>query len=107
MLALTRRVVLRLVVAAVVSSASAAAVAAVGVFAATVHLFLVFLLALVLVAVVLEPDLHLRGGEPDAHGHLLTLRGRQVLLHLETFLQFVNLREWGDLFFEININTIK
>ena len=52
---------------------------------------LVLPLPLALVAAVLEPDLHLRGGEFEAGGQVLSLRGRQVALLLEASLQLEHL----------------
>ena len=40
---------------------------------------------------VLEPDLHLRGGEFEAGGQVLSLRGRQVALLLKASLQLEHL----------------
>ena len=48
-----------------------------------------------LVAVVLEPDLHLCGGEVDEARQLLDLGGAQVLLLLEPPLQLVHLGTQG------------
>jgi len=53
---------------------------------------LVLPLPLALVAAVLEPDLHLRGGELEAGGEVLPLRGGQVALLLEAPLQLEHLR---------------
>ena len=52
---------------------------------------LVLPLPLALVAAVLEPDLHLRGGEFEAGGQVLSLRGRQVALLLKASLQLEHL----------------
>ena len=53
---------------------------------------LVLPLPLALVAAVLEPDLHLRGGEFECAGQVLPLRGGQVALLLEAPLQLAHLQ---------------
>lgn len=53
---------------------------------------LVLPLPLALVAAVLEPDLHLGGGELQHVGQVVPLRGREVFLLLEAALQLVDLR---------------
>lgn len=52
---------------------------------------LVLLLPLALVPPVLEPDLHLRRGEFENTGEVISLRGRKVPLLFEAALQLVHL----------------